>query len=89
MPEAQFLRPNKKKLEAIKSAVSTYATANDYSQEELNKLLDSLDRRPLVRFFVIRAVEDEMRAEGINWDAIGDFLVKIAPIIIEIIKMFF
>ena len=60
--------------------------------QEVARISEALARRPLLRFFVLRQIEREYLAVSgqgrIDWDAIGDFLVKIAPIIIELIKLF-
>ena len=82
------LAKQRKALEAIQKALIDAGE----DPQEVAHLIDTLQRRPLLRFFVLLKVEDEARAatgQGrIDWDAIGDFLVKIAPIIMEIIKLF-
>ena len=62
---------------------------------EAPEMIAKLKRRPLVRCFVLRAIREEVVAGGlataegqIDWEAIGEFIKTIAPIIIEIIKMF-
>ena len=88
--DANFFRPRGDDAKLI--AEMRVAFAND---AEANAMLDVLERRPLVRWFVLRAIRQEIVAAGlvkangqIDWEAIGDFLVKIAPIIFEILKMF-
>jgi len=77
-------------LAALEKALSSV-----YPNEDISGLIAKLRRRPLVRWIVLRSVRQEASAEGlvsaqgqIDWEAIGDFLVKIAPIIFEILKMF-
>lgn len=88
--DANFLRPRGDDAKLIAEMRSVFA-----EDVEANQMLDVLERRPLVRWFVLRAIRQEIVAAGlvtatgqIDWEAIGDFLVKIAPIIFEILKMF-
>lgn len=79
--------------EAITAALHTYSNSpsaldNDHSQETIDKCITAFETRPLVRWRVLLMARREARAAGINWDGIGDFLVKIAPILIELLKMF-
>lgn len=74
----------------VESQLSTIAVTSS----ERNAL-SILQRRPLVNFFVIRQVEKELEEAGllnnpnnIDWDAIGDFILKIAPLIFELIELF-
>lgn len=57
--------------------------------------IQAIRKKPLRKWFLLRKLKAELDAEGIvyrgnaiDWDKIGDFLLKIAPIIMEIIKMF-
>ena len=84
---------NEEKLRHIQDGLTSYSTtpqaqSDGYSPQDIQRALEALDRRPLLRWYVLRRVESEMRAEGINWEAIGDFIVKIAPIILEILMRF-
>lgn len=99
MSDAQgIFRPSKGETElvnAIEKAFELHAASeySTFSVDEGKSAVDTLRKRPMVRWFVLRAIKREMAAEGMNtalidWEAIGDFLVKIAPIIFEIIKMF-
>lgn len=83
--EAQIFFPNLNRLNLVIDAVQACATVQGENPANLTR---ELRFRPLLRLAVMRAVEEEMSVAGINWDAIGDFLTKIAPLIIEIIKMF-
>lgn len=78
----------KEKLQIVKDALTGYAASVAYDWAELTEMLSALENRPLIRWFVMRKIEDEMKAAGVNWEAIGDFIVKIAPVIFEILKMF-
>ena len=68
------------------------ADASAYSVQEANELITALNSRPVLRWFALLVVRRELAGAGlagkIDWEAIGDFLIKIAPIIFEIIKMF-
>ena len=90
--DANFLRPRGDDAKILQAMRDAFTQANDTEGVEL---VNKLERRPLVRWFVIRSVREELAganlvtAQGqIDWDAIGDFFVKIAPIILEILKMF-
>lgn len=92
MTDQSLFRMNDK-AKAVISSLETFkespASAEfGYTAQDVELAIKALENRPLIRFFVMRKINQEMRAQGINWDAIGDFLVKIAPIILEIIKMF-
>lgn len=63
--------------------------------DEAPELLKKLSRRPLVRWFVLRKIKQEAVAANavpslgaVDWEALADFLKAIAPIIVEILKMF-
>lgn len=63
--------------------------------EEAPELLKKLDRRPLIKWFVLRKIKQEAVAANavqslgaVDWEALAEFLKAIAPIIIEILKMF-
>lgn len=92
MAQAQFLRRNDddRALAAIEAAL--ISTGRDPA--EVSELMNKLRRRPVIRWFVLKAVREEVIAAGlagsgqIDWEAIGDFIAKIAPIIIEILMMF-
>lgn len=86
--EVQLFKPNAGKLNQIALSLESYCTTSGVDAAETAKMIQALQRRPLLRFIVLRTVEDEMAAAGINWEGIGDFLVKIAPIIFELIKLF-
>ena len=90
-----LFRPNKddeKLLGLVASSVVTLAT----TAEEAASISNALMLRPLVQWFVMWKVQQELRQAGlwgpgvreINWQAIADFLIAIAPIIFELIKMF-
>lgn len=79
---------DKKLIDAICVSVNTI---HEVSAEDARDYRQALERRPLYRFFVLSAVRRELASAGISaidWDGIGDFLVKIAPILLEILKMF-
>jgi hypothetical protein len=54
----------------------------------------ALEDRPLLRWFVLIKVKQELRGHGINlkgqidWEAIAEFLKVIIPLIMEIIAIF-
>lgn len=84
---------NVKFSDAITTSLRTYTNSpsaldNDHSAETIDKCIAAFENRPLVRWRVLLMARREARAAGINWEGIGDFLVKIAPILIELIKMF-
>lgn len=70
-----------------KSEVSTL------SADEARTYQEVYESRPLIRMMINLRVRREARARGVklkgaDWEGIKDFFVAIAPIIIEIIKMF-
>lgn len=78
-----------KMLSLIDSAIMG---TNSVSASACSRLLKT---RWLVRWFVLRKIRNELEAAGlyvegqaIDWDAIGDFIVKIAPIILEFLSLF-
>jgi hypothetical protein len=96
---AGLFRPGKKDeslLTLIKKALVTHAesevsTFDTHEAQDLCTALDGMSR--IRKFFVLRAILQEARDQGISlkaidWENIGDFLVKIAPIIKMIIEMF-
>ena len=74
-------------LEAAQTAAS--ADGVQGAAERLN----ILRRAPIRRAFFLRQLKQELEAEGIefspvgavNWEAIGQFLIKYGPIILQII----
>lgn len=65
------------------------------STQEEAKSLASLADRPLASWFILGRLKQELRSAGIefggtaiDWDKIGDFIVKITPILFELFKMF-
>lgn len=71
----------------VEHANSSSAAFSIDEAAELSAQLDKLSR--LQRFLVVRAIRQEAKDQGvslkaIDWESIGDFIVKIAPII----KMF-
>jgi len=93
MSQAQFFRnrpDTEKALAAIEAALKT-----SYPDKELAPLMKALRRRPLLRAIVLRMVREEVVGANlaqattqIDWDAIADFLIKIAPLIIDLIERF-
>ena len=88
--DANFLRPRGDDAKLIAEMRKAFA-----DDQQALSLLDKLERRPLVRWFVLRSIRQEIVAAGlvtasgqIDWESIGDFIIKIAPIIIEILLMF-
>ena len=75
---------------ALQAHGATEAAA--YSLEEASDMITALNSRPVLRWFALLVVRRELAGAGlagqIDWEAIGDFLIKIAPIIFEILKMF-
>lgn len=55
--------------------------------------LNILRRAPIRRVFFLRQLKEELAAEGlefstvgaVNWEAIGQFLIKYGPIILQLI----
>lgn len=55
--------------------------------------LDILRRAPMRKRFFLRQLKEELAAEGleflevgaVNWEAIGQFLIKYGPIILQLI----
>ena len=79
---------DQKLIDAICVSVNTIHTV---SSEDVRDYRHALERRPLYRFFVLTAVRRELASAGISaidWEGIGNFFVKIAPILLEILKMF-
>lgn len=72
--------------EGLRAHARTQVAA--FSGEEAEEVIRFLERSPLVRWFVFRVVKREAAAQGIDLDKLADFIIKIAPIIFEIIKMF-
>lgn len=77
----------------LELAITAASTQTDESSVLAS--IQSFRRKPLRKWFLLRKIKAELDAEGIvyrgtaiDWDKIGDFLLKIAPIIMEIIKMF-
>lgn len=72
------------------------AVANTQTDDATTQaLIETIKNKPLRRWRFLRQIRAELIAEGLivegqawDWEAIGDFFVKIAPIIFEIIKMF-
>lgn len=80
--------------EAIQAIESALVSAG-YDPAEVSALCDKLRSRLLLRWFVLRYVRGEIAGAGradktgrIDWPAISDFLIAIAPIIFELIKLF-
>ena len=76
-------------------SMAIYVAQSETSDISTKNLLATIKNKPLRRWRVLRQLRAELESEGllvsgqaINWEAIGDFFVKIAPIIFEIIKMF-
>lgn len=98
MPETARLRDRFFKHRNDEAALNNLKTAFinfGYSLEESDKAVDKLRRRPLIRRYILAEIEEEIIAAGevnaqgqIDWESIGDFLVKIAPIIMKLIEMF-
>lgn len=79
-----------RRVELVTQSLNEYLEQPDaiMTLEEAAPLIREFQRRPLLRICVMRMIEKEMAAAGVDWDAIGDFLVKIAPLIFEFLKMF-
>lgn len=79
-------KQDSKLIDSLRVALADYA--------ESTELLDKLAKRPLVRWYVCRMITQEAAAAGgikvseVDWDKLAAFLIAIAPIIIEILKMF-
>lgn len=83
---------NESKLfELALEAAQTAASADGV--QGVAERLNILRRAPIRRAFFLRQLKEELAAEGlefsqvgaINWDAIGQFLIKYGPIILQII----
>ena len=92
MAQALFLRrkDDGRALEIIEKVLT-----EQYPDEDIAGLMKKLRRRPMVRWFVLRQLREEVaaaqegdNAQAIDWENLGDFIVKIAPIILEILMMF-
>lgn len=81
--------------EGIKNGIQIHAASESSTLAvgEEKQILEALENRPMLRIYVNLAVRREarrngVRLKGIDWEGFRDFFVAIAPIIIEIIKMF-
>ena len=83
---------NESKLfELALEAAQTAASADGV--QGVAERLNILRRAPIRRAFFLRQLKQELEAEGIefssvgavNWEAIGQFLIKYGPIILQII----
>lgn len=93
-----ILRPGRQDnalLSLIERALVVHAESevSTFSKEEAQAVNSAMTNRPLVRWLTLRIVRKELSEAGystnaIDWESIGDFLVKIAPIIFEFLRMF-
>lgn len=88
-----MLRRSENETKLLSLAVSSVQSLA--STQEEAKSLSKLADRPLVSWYVLRRLKQELDTAGIkyegtaiDWDKIGDFIVKIAPILFELFKMF-
>lgn len=88
-----MLRRSENEVKLLALALSS-TQALTTTQEE-SKSLAKLADRPLVSWYILRRLKQELDTAGIkyegtaiDWDKIGDFIVKIAPILFELFKMF-
>ena len=76
-------------------AMAVVVAQTETQDTTTQSLLETIKNKPLRRRRALREIKAELVSEGllvegqaIDWEKIGDFLVKIAPIIFEIIRMF-
>lgn len=87
-----FFRPDKEAMDTIRAGLKASGYVDD---ETVDRLVDKLESRPLLRWFVLRQIQKEARSAGampsggrIDWAALADFIKEIAPVILEILMMF-
>jgi len=87
-----FFRPDKEAMDAIRAGLKASGYVDD---EQVDALVDKLERRPLIRWWVLRQIQKEAMAAGampssgrVDWAALADFIKQIAPVILEILMLF-
>lgn len=88
-----ILRPDRDGLAVLNRAL---IESGEVDESTANMLVDRLANRPLLCWFVLRQIRKEAAAAGyqvpqqgrVDWEALGEFIKTIAPVILEILMLF-
>lgn len=86
-----FFFPTSNERKLLEVAEQSMVKAGCCTADEAKAMFDRLNRRPLRRWVILNGLKQEVEVEGfamqgkIDWEAIANFIVTIAPVIMEII----